>query len=147
MVEELSEISIVRRRPAVVIGVPVLARFDELSELVPLAWAEAFRRFDGPLAEASTRVGDRYHEVVGLLGEVDAQVDGAVHALVPAGEYATATHRGDRVSIAESFGRIESWIAAQGREVGAGKLDVGYLRDGSERAHDLYVSIRPAHHG
>lgn len=134
---------IVVRRPSLVIGFPVLGRFDELSRLVPDAWASAFTRLDGPFAEVSTRVGDGYHEVVGVLGGVDANIDGYVHACVPAGEYVREVHRGERAMIAESFGRIEAWARSRGREVGAVKLDIGYQADGSDLVHELYVALVP----
>ncbi|MGX5695472.1 hypothetical protein ACWKWP_04670 [Agromyces soli] len=135
---------IVVRRPSLVIGIPVLGRFDELGRLVPEAWASAFASLDGTFAEVSTRVGDGYHEVVGVLSELDTNIDGYVHGYVPGGEYVREAHRGERAMIAESFGRIEVWARSRGREVGAVKLDIGYHADGSDLVHELYVGLRPA---
>lgn len=128
----------------VVIGVPVLAPFDRLSVLVPNAWAAAFKSLRGEgrvFAEASVRIGDRYHEVVGVLARDDEQIDGFVHALVPAGEYAYARHEGPPTGIAAAFGEIEEWLRSTGRRPGAAKLDIGYQPDGTETVHDLFVSL------
>lgn len=134
---------IVVRRPAVVVGFPVLGGFEELSRLVPEVWASAFADLEGVFAEVSTYVRGSYHEVVGVLADLDANVDGCVHALVPGGEYAHLVHRGGPASIAESFGRLEEWARSRGRLVGAVKLDIGYQADGSDRTHELYVGLLP----
>lgn len=139
-------VEIVRMPPRLVIGVPVLAGFERLSTLVPEAWETAFAAFaddSRPFAEASTRVGERYHEVVGVLASPDARRDGFVHALVPGGEYAYLEHRGPRSGIATAFGEIEGWLRETGRAVGAAKLDVGYRADGSDETHELFVSLAP----
>ncbi|MFK4728831.1 GyrI-like domain-containing protein [Agromyces mediolanus] len=140
----MTVVELVRMPPRLVIGVPVLAPFDRLSTLVPAAWTRAFAEFAGdgrPFAEASTRVGGQYHEVVGVLAALDARRDGFVHALVPGGEYAYLEHRGPRAGIAGAFGEIEDWLRAAGRTAGAAKLDVGYRADGSDQAHELFVSL------
>jgi hypothetical protein len=142
-------VELVQMPQRVVAGVPVLAPFDRLSSLVPEAWATAFASLppDGRVfAEASVRVGDRYHEVVGLLVDEDdrtsgSRLDGFVHVLVPAGTYGYLRHEGTRSAIAESFGEIEDWLRSTGRRPGAAKLDVGYRRDETDTVHDLFVSL------
>ncbi|RWZ52499.1 AraC family transcriptional regulator [Labedella phragmitis] len=137
-------IDIVQMPPRIVIGVPVLAPFDHLSSLVPEAWATAFSSLpddDRDFAEASVRVGDRYHEVVGILADDGARIDGFVHALVPGGPYGHLRHEGTRAGIAAAFGEIEAWLRSSGRPPGAAKLDIGYRRDGSDTVHDLFVSL------
>lgn len=92
-------------------------------------------------AEASVRFRDRYHEVVGVLAADDERIDGFVHVLIPEGEYAYVQHRGPRFGIAAAFGEIEAWLHSTGRKPGAAKLDIGYRPDGSDRVHDLFVSL------
>ncbi|MDL9978711.1 effector binding domain-containing protein [Microbacterium sp. ASV49] len=131
-------------RPAfVVAGIPVLAPFEHLAFAVPEAWAAAFADLEGTFAEASTYINGRYHEVVGILVDLEDHLDGFVHTIVPAGEYAHLTHVGPRSAIADSFGGIESWALDHGRVVGSFKLDVGYQADGMDRVHELYVSLVP----
>ncbi len=139
-------VEIIQMPSRLVIGVPVLAAFDRLSTLVPEAWAVAFSAFadDGrPFAEASTRLDGRYHEVVGVLADVEEQVDGFVHALVPGGSYGYLLHRGPQSQIAASFGEIEASLLASGHRPGATKLDIGYRADGTDDAHELFVSVAP----
>lgn len=137
-------VELVRMPHHIVIGIPVLARFDRLATLVPAAWATAFGSLprDGRVfAEASVRLGDEYHEVVGVLAGDDERIDGFVHAVVPGGEYGYMRHEGSRVDIAASFGQIEAWLRSSGRQPGAAKLDIGYRADGTDTVHDLFVSL------
>lgn len=137
-------IEIVQQPAHVVIGVPVLAPFDRLSALVPEAWTTAFERLQGEgrvFAEASVRIGDEYHEVVGVLARTDERIDGLVHALVPGGDYGHVRYEGPAAGIAAAFGEIEAWLHSTGRRPGAAKLDIGYTPDGTDTVHDLFVSL------
>ena len=139
---------IVRREPVVVIGLPVVAPFQDLSTLVPAAWREIFdRRAELPssggdtFAEASYHLGEgRYHEVVGVAVPVQTPVSGQwTVAHVPAGSWAHCRHTGPVEQIGETFGAIEQWLREQGRTVGGMKLDVGYRADAEPQVHELYV--------
>src|SRR5690349_19708888 len=66
-------VEIVRRERRAVIGIEVVADFDELRTAVPAAWTELFARrnelpppMDGAFVEISAELGEgRYREVVG----------------------------------------------------------------------------------
>ncbi len=150
----MSDIEVIVREPAVVVGVPVIAGFSELAQAVPAAWESLRTSLGGhlggrpsePLAEASVELGGgRYHETVGVFLEPEAagavRIPGTVHTLVPGGRWAQATHDGPVEDIAETFGRILRWAAAQGHRPGPRKLDVGYRLDRDPGNHLLAVEL------
>lgn len=134
----------------VVVGIPVTARFDELSTLVPAAWQQFFARHDalpqpadGRFAEASFSLGDgRYHETVGVPMRGDLRVQGPWSlALVPAGRFVSHRFDGPVEDIGQGFQEIYDWAGAEGVELGDCKLDVGYSADLSPGPHDLYIDV------
>lgn len=149
----MTEIELVERPPALVVGLPVLARFADLGTLVPAAWRSLAGalggRRPGTLAELSVDLGDgRYHETVGVLLELgDAgavRLPGAVGSLVPGGRWAQVPHEGPASAIADTFGRLLAWVEEQGEHAGPHKLDAGYRLDGAPERHLLAVCLRAA---
>ena len=141
---------IVRREPLVVIGIPVVAPFQDLSALVPAAWRELFDRCgelpssgDGTFAEVSYYLGEgRYHEVVGMAVPAQTPMSGQwALAHVPAGNWAHCRHTGPVEEIGETFGAIEQWLREQGQTVGGMKLDLGYRADDRPQVHELHVHV------
>lgn len=144
------EIVVVKRAPAVVVGVPVIGTFADLGRLVPAAWRRLGDVLGGTgheeLAEVSVDLGDgRYHETVGLLTGLGAPdspgLAGAVRTMVPGGPWAQLAHDGPPGAIAESFGRLLEWVTQQGSHAGPHKLDVGYRLDGRPETHVLAVQL------
>ena len=134
----------------IVVGVPVTARFDELSRLVPAAWQRFFLHChelpqpdDGLFAEVSFALGDGlYHETVGvpLRGEVRVHGPWSI-ALVPAGRFVAHRFEGPVESIGQGFQEIYDWARTEGLDLGSHKLDIGYTVDGSISPHDLYIDV------
>lgn len=148
----MTEIEIVERPASLVVGRPVLARFQDLGTLVPAAWqalAGSLGPGDtGPFAELSVELVDgRYHETVGALVPLRedgaVRVPGTVGSFVRGGRWAQAAHDGPRHAIAETFGRLLARVAEQGERAGPYKLDVGYRFDGGPERHVLAVDILP----
>ncbi|MDM4722876.1 GyrI-like domain-containing protein [Micromonospora sp. WMMA1363] len=138
---------IIHREPVVIVGLPVIGAFQDLSHLVPAAWRELFARqaqlppTGGTFAEASYYLGDgRYHEVVGVTVPADTPVSGHwTVAHLPAGAWAHCRHAGPVQQIADTFSAIERWLHERQHTVDGMKLDVGYRADGQPEIHDLYV--------
>lgn len=149
-VPHVTDIELVERGPAVVVGVPVVGAFADLGRLVPEAWGRLRSSLDGgpdhTLAEVSVDLGDgRYHETVGALVGVpevaDLRIPGTVYSYVPSGRWAQTIHDGPTHAIADSFGRLLDWIASGHGEPGRHKLDIGYTVDSSEGPHLLAVRL------
>lgn len=135
-----------------VVGIPVVARFDELSTLVPAAWrrlAEIAELRHEVFVELSTDLGDgHYHEVLGLLREVDSAQDlplpASVAVLVPPGEWLSARHEGPVEAIGDTFGELIDAARRAGRRPSGEKLDIGYRLDGAAESHELRIRVLPA---
>jgi len=146
-----TEIEVVQRPTAFLVGLPVIGRFDELGTLVPAAWdalrdAVAGTGLSGPFAELSVELGQgRYHETLGVLVEDTGgdlpQVPGAVVGVVPAGRWVQVTHEGPREAIAATFGRLLEWLEESGHQAGEHKLDTGYRLDGAPETHVVAVQL------
>jgi predicted transcriptional regulator YdeE len=141
---------IVQLDATVVVGVPVTARFDELSRLVPAAWQQFFLHCnelpqpdDGLFAEASFSLGGGlYHETVGVPLRGDVRVQGPWSlALVPAGRFVAHRFEGPVENIGQGFQEIYDWARTEELGLGSYKLDVGYTVGGSTRPHDLYIDV------
>ncbi len=143
----MTEIEIVERPPALVLGVPVIGEFADLARLVPDAWRTVRRRTGTTgqeLAEVSVDLGDgRYHETVGLLVDATDEVPpaGMVGTLVPGGAWVQTRHDDAADRIAGTFGRLLDWLAAHDRDAGPHKLDMGYRLDGGTEHHVLAVQL------
>ncbi|HLV04405.1 GyrI-like domain-containing protein [uncultured Georgenia sp.] len=146
----MTDIEMVERGPAVIVGVPVIGTFAELGRLVPEAWRRLHDRVgqdsDLTLAEVSVDLGDgRYHETLGALtGAREARrlhIPGCVCSYVPGGRWVQTIHEGPERAIADTFGRLLDRIAADGGQPGPHKLDIGYTVDGEGGPHLLAVQL------
>jgi predicted transcriptional regulator YdeE len=143
-------VEVVQRPEATVLGVEVVAAFDELGVLVPAAWEQVFARVaqlpvppPHRFAEASRHLGEgRYRETVGVLvgGPVEVP-DGMVLTTLPAGRYVRHRHTGPVETIADGFRAAHEWAGQHGLQVGDVKLDVGYAADGTTGPHELFVDV------
>ncbi|WP_430333429.1 effector binding domain-containing protein [Rhodococcus sp. ACT016] len=141
---------IVERPATTIVGIEVVAPFDELAVVVPQAWARVFaRRSDlltGPddvFVEFSTDLGDGvYRELLGVVVEAlpASLPEGWTIAKAPAGRYLHHPHRGDEAAIGDSFAFMYRWAEVNELRPGAYKLDVGYRPD-RDGAHDLFLGL------
>ncbi|MEL7833284.1 GyrI-like domain-containing protein [Fodinibius sp. Rm-B-1B1-1] len=133
-----------------VIGIKVQAKWDDLHEKMPKVWQEFRKR----LEEVSERKNDImmdisldesdgvYTQLIGVEVEGDTEIpDGMTKIIIPSQKYVYYEHEGDVSKIAESFGKMYDWAEQQNIDVGDFKIDVGYRRDSSDRAHELYVKV------
>jgi len=142
---------IVERGETAVIGIEVVAYFDQLRSEIPEAWRELFSRQvelhasgAGAFVEASNHLGDGlYREIIGALAVVvDLPVpEGMTVALLPGGRFVHHRHEGSVATITGGFQSIYDWATEQGLTLGNRKLDVGYTADGVQQPHELYVDI------
>ena len=142
---------IVELGETVVVGIEVVADFDQLRSEMPAAWRELFSRQDelpasgkGVFVEASNHLGDgRYRETIGAVAVVEGSPvpDGMAVALLPGGRFVHHRDDGAVATIADGFQAIYDWAAEQGLALGNRKLDVGYTADGVQQPHELYVDI------
>jgi predicted transcriptional regulator YdeE len=146
----VSAVEIVDRPDAMVLGLEVVAPFDELGTAVPAAWRELFARahelpapVDGRFAEASEHLGGgRYRETVGvLLAQPITPPAGMTAALLPAGRFVRHDVTGPVSGITDGFQSVYDWAAARGFTLGERTLDRGYTPDGRETVHQLYVDL------
>lgn len=143
---------VVERGSMRVVGIEVVAGWDDLWTEMPRAWGvlrERATELGGRTSEVFVDVsveedGGRYRQVVGAEVEPDAAVpDGMVAVDVPAQRYLHHRHEGTLEAIAESFGRMYSWARENGHRVGSFKLDIGYTLAGDETTHDLFIRLEP----
>jgi len=142
---------IVERGETAVIGIEVVAYFDQLRSEIPAAWRELFSRQvelhalgAGAFVEASSHLGDGlYREIIGAVAVVvDVPVpEGMTVAFLPGGRYVHHRHEGSVATITGGFQSVYDWAAEQGLTLGNRKLDVGYTADGVQQPHELYVDI------
>ena len=141
---------IVRKEAFEIAGIQVEAEFDDLHSEIPKAW----KRLGKQLEEIPHRVGDVMTEISmgakdGMYTElVGVEVDGngtlpeeMVTARIPVQTYIHHRHQGPLEEIARTFGKILEWAEEKGYDTADFKIDHGYLREGSESEHDLYVKI------
>lgn len=147
-------VELVRLEPITVIGLRVEARWNQLSEAVPDAWrqlfrrAEELRRFTGEqqsFLEASVDIQDGvYTELVGLkVQNAAAACPAGIHRLdIPAGDWLHLVHTGPLAGITEGFSALYAHAETAGLAVSDVKLDFGYTPAGEDRPHDLYLSLK-----
>jgi hypothetical protein len=131
---------IVDRNPVHLVGPTVSAAPTELPAVVPPLWKEVFAAHpEGTvLAELSEEPGGDTHVItVGVLA--DQPAGDAVP--VPGGRWLHHRHEGPLSSIGETYARMFAHAAEQDLRLGRLKLDVGYLADGREDHHDLYLRL------
>lgn len=134
----------------IVVGLEVRASFRGLWREVPRAWEALFARAAeiahraGPtFVDVSVDVEEGIHrQVVGAQVARAVQVPEGMTALeIPARRYLHHRHRGPLTGIAASFDTMRAWAEVKGVPTGDFKLDVGYTRGFTEKAHDLYLAI------
>lgn len=147
---DISKMEIIEKKSFTVVGIKVEADWQELHTKMPEMWETAKKRLtkiekrkEDIMMDLSLEVNDgRYTQLIGIEVEKSAAVpDGMEKVSIPDQSYIHHQHKGELPAIAESFGKIYDW--AEEHDIGAGdfKIDYGYLRDGSEEYHDLYVRI------
>lgn len=141
---------VVERAQRSVIGIEVVADFDDLRSTVPLAWGVLFARRDelppppgGVFVEVSAELGEgRYREVVGVAVEPAGVVpDGMREVRVPAGRFLSHQHEGPVENIADGFAAMYAWAAENGLRLGRWKVDSGYRPDFPHDAHELLIDL------
>lgn len=135
-----------------IVGVQVIAEWDQLWTAVPQAWQQFIARVD----EVENRTGTTfvdvsldkqkgvYTQVVGVeVSEATNVPAGMVAVDIPTQTYLHEHHHGGLPDIASTFERIYTWAEENGCAVDDFKLDIGYTASMQEQDHDLYVRIQP----
>lgn len=140
---------IVEKPGFAIVGIEVLAPFEDLARDVPAAWAELFARADelptrtsATFVEVSVEVRDgRYREIIGaMVDPFGTAPSGMTGVAYPAARYVHHRHEGPLSEIADTYGRIYDWGTAHGLRLDEFKVDEGYSLD-APGPHDLYVRL------
>ena len=141
---------VVQREDTFVLGLQVIAPFQQLHQRIPPLWQALFERrnelppaAESGFVEASLQLEDgRYRETLGVALPAPVEVpEGMVLTHVPAGRYVHHVHEGAVEDIAGGFQAIYDWARQQGLALGHLKLDVGYTHDGGEARHHLFIDV------
>ena len=141
---------IVERGATKVVGLQVVATWEELWQKVPKAWrifAERYtaieHRMEVPLLDVSLgKQGETYVELVAAqVSTFGATPEGMVELEIPRQDYIFYRHTGPVEEIADSFGKIYQWAEKNGIPAGEMKIDQGYTPGGNDLYHDLYVKV------
>ena len=141
---------IIKKGPLEIAGIKVTADWEKLHIEMPKAW----KRFIGQLEHIADRKSDIMMDVsLEKSGHFYTQMicvevkqnhnlpEGMAAIHIPARKYLYYQHHGTVYDIAASFGKMYDWAKSNGYKTGDFKLDQGYLADGSEDTHDLYIQI------
>lgn len=133
-----------------VVGIKVIAGWDELWEEMPRAWLNFFKR-SGDIKNKVNNTfidisldkrDDKYTQLicaeVSEFGDIPSDMEVVT---VPKQQYIYHRHTGTLQEIASSFGKMYDWAAEHEHDAGDFKIDVGYTKDRSESGHDLFVRI------
>lgn len=141
---------IVEKEAFITVGIKVEADWQELHVKMPKAWTTAKERLneiknrkEDVMMDLSLHVvNGQYTQLIGVEVERSAEVpEGMEKKEIPAQKYVYHQHEGELSAIAESFGKMYDWAEEQDIAAGNFKIDYGYLRDGSEDMHELYIKI------
>ena len=141
---------VVARAVRSVVGIEVVADFDDLRTAVPLAWdvlflrqAELPRPPEGVFVEVSTELGEgRYREVLGVEVQPASVVpEGMSEVCVPAGRFLRHQHEGPVETVTEGFAAMYAWADENGLRLGPWKFDSGYRPGFPHNAHELLIDI------
>lgn len=134
-----------------VVGIPVIATWDELWTEVPAVWEEVLSR----QAEIRNRTNalfldislnkedDLYTQLVcAEVSEFEQIPFGMITWEIPDQRYLYHRHEGTLKDIAGSFGQMYQWAAENNYTVDDFKLDCGYTIASHETEHDLYVRVQ-----
>lgn len=132
------------------VGLQVLAEWEQLVTKMPEKW-EVFKdnvhkikhRTENTMMNISrSEEGGVYVQLICVQVDKFEDVPPEMTTLsVPAQKYIHHRHNDNIEKITESFGLMYDWAKEQGIDAGVFKIDSGYLPDGSEEYHDLYVKI------
>lgn len=144
------KMKIVKKESFTAVGLKVEAGWEELHTKMPKAW-ETFKkrvkeiddRKSDTMMDLSLDISDgQYTQLIGVPVEDTAYVPkGMLKVIIPSQRYVWYKHEGDLTGITESFGKMYEWAEENDISAKEFKMDMGYLPDGSESKHDLYVKI------
>jgi len=141
---------IVKKEAFKVIGIKVEADWQMLHQVMDKVWERAKERLteienrkEDVMMDLSLEVVDgQYTQLVGVEVEGAAITPGGMEEVsIPLQEYIYYQHEGELSGIGQSFGKMYDWAEEHDIEAGDFKIDYGYLPDGSETEHELYVKI------
>lgn len=141
---------IVEKKGFKAVGIQVVAEWEQLFTEMPKKW----KNFKQRLHEIKRRKNDVMMDIsrseesgvyVQLICvEVDEFEDvpqDMATLRLPGQKYIHHRHEGVVEKIAATFGEMYDWAEKEGIDAGMLKIDYGYLPDGSEEYHDLYIRV------
>lgn len=143
---------IVKKAGFKVVGVQVSARWNQLWELMPDAWddfvtrcADIKHRVSHAFMDVTLRRrDDEFTQLICCeVTDFDDVPPGMVALEIPPQEYIHLRHDGPIARITAAFGDMHDWAYARDYTLDDFKFDAGYVTDGSEHEHDLYVRVIP----
>lgn len=132
------------------VGLQVLAEWEQLFTKMPQKWKIfkenihkiKYRKGKVMMDISRSEEGGVYVQLICVEVKEFEDIPPEMTTLsVPVQKYIHHRHEGDIEKIAASFGDIYEWAEKEGVNAGVFKIDYGYLPDGSEEYHDLYVKV------
>lgn len=149
-VDIVREVDVVRKASFKVVGVQVIARWNQLWELMPDAWNDFVTRY----ADIKNRVSHAFMDLtLGRHGDEFTQLiccevtsfddipPGMVAVEIPDQDYIHLRHDGPIARINAAFGEMHDWAYARDYTLDDFRFDAGYSPDGQDNEHDLYVRL------
>jgi predicted transcriptional regulator YdeE len=134
-----------------VVGIQVVADWRGLHKEMPNTW----KIFKQRVHEINHRVRDKmmdislqyeaglYTQIICVEVEADNEVpEGMVTCLIPNQKYIHYYHEGPLQEIAQSFSKMYRWADEHKHKTDQFKIDYGYVQNGSEERHNLYVRLK-----
>jgi predicted transcriptional regulator YdeE len=138
-------IEIVTLPEMVAIGIDIKARWEELHEAVPAAWARLHAAGTGAQSFLEASLGHHdgiHHELVGYLAAGKSETpDGMVRIVIAEQRYLKLRHEGPLKTIKQSFRRLCDHGERMGLRLTDFMLDFGYRAGLPEGPHELYVAL------
>ncbi len=141
---------LVEKGPFKVVGVEVVADWEQLPTEMRKAWAafmsrrtEIKNRVGEALIDVSVKQdGTRYTQFVcSEVSAVEELPEGMMTLDIPAQRYVHHRHIGPVEGIVATFSEMYDWAECNVLTTDAFKLDIGYTARGAQRAHDLYIRV------
>lgn len=141
---------IVQKAPFKVVGIKVVANWEDLWVEMPKAWQkfisrhqEIQRRVSKTFIDISLdKEGQTYTQLIGSeVSDFEAIPEGMVGIEIPAQTYIHYRHEGPVKEIAASFGKMHAWADENRYAVDDFKVDIGYTEEGQEQEHDLFIRL------
>jgi predicted transcriptional regulator YdeE len=132
------------------VGIQVVADWQGLHKEMPITWQIFKQRIDeisdrraDQLIDISLKYeGGLYTQIICVeVQDFDRVPDGMVTCFIPTQKYIHYYHEGTLQEIAQAFGKMYKWADEHNYKADEFKIDYGYLQNGSETGHDLYVRI------